>query len=496
LIDSNIIIYREDNYTILGNLQKLSKLLNSTSDLVILIHPMSLEDIKRDKNEARQNIISSKILAYPSLDPYPIPDYDNKYLDNFKISKTNDKIDIMILYAVYKDAVDFLITEDRGIHKKAKKLGLEERVLLIDEAINFFERFTHHEEPVSPPSLKHDSVYNLDSDDPIFDELKKQYPRFLEWLITIKRKGRKCWVHYKDDEKIGALLIYKEENDPIPSIPPLPSKRRLKICTFIVTYNGYKIGELFIKLVIDYCIKNDIFEIYLTHYTIDEDILVELISEYGFFKEATMPDGEEVFVKKLLPVKDILDQLPHQQIDEKYYPILYDGKDVKKFLLPIYPSYHGRFFPDYLPRQLMLQESCGSFIVEGNAIKKAYISRSNIKGIKEGDIVLFYCIRPIKKLTSIGVVEAVYSGVNDSKQIMKLVAKRTVYSPEEVEEMKKPVLIILFRHHFHLKKPLTLKTLKDAGILLSAPQSIGKIAHENYMWIKEKGEIDGRFTID
>ena len=79
---------------------------------------------------------------------------------------------------------------------------------------------------------------------------------------------------------------------------------------------------------------------------------------------------------------------------------------------------------------------------------------------------------------------------------MKLVAKRTVYSPEEVEEMKKPVLIILFRHHFHLKKPLTLKTLKDAGILLSAPQSIGKIAHENYMWIKEKGEIDGRFTID
>ncbi len=84
LIDSNIIIYREDNYTILGNLQKLSKLLNSTSDLVILIHPMSLEDIKRDKNEARQNIISSKILAYPSLDPYPIPDYCiNKYLDNF-----------------------------------------------------------------------------------------------------------------------------------------------------------------------------------------------------------------------------------------------------------------------------------------------------------------------------------------------------------------------------------------------------------------------------
>ena len=496
LIDSNIIIYREDNYVILDNLQKLLKILNSIKDLVVLVHPMSLVDIKNDANEVRKNIISSKILTYPSLDQYPVPDSDNKFLDNFKIYKTNDKIDITILYAIYKDAVDFLITEDRGIHKKAKRVGLEERVLLIDEAIDFFEPFIHDEEPVSPPSLKQDLVYTLNSDDPIFNELKKDYPRFPEWLTRIKREGRKCWVHYQNDETIGALLIYKIEDDPIPSIPPLPNKKRFKICTLKVEYKGYKIGELFIKLSINYCIKNEIFELYLTHYTKKEDILVELISEYGFVKEATMPDGEDVYVKNLLPDRDVLDQLPSEKLDEKYYPIFYDGQNADKFLLPIYPRFHSRFFTDFLPRQLMLQESCGSFMVEGNAIKKAYISGSKIKGVKAGDIVLFYCIRPIQKLTSIGVIEAVYSGVKDSGQIMKLVGKRTVYSPKEIDEMKKPVLIILFRHHFHLKKPLTLETLKAAGILLSAPQSISKIAHENYMWIKDKGGIDGRFTID
>ena len=63
LIDSNIIIYREDNYVILDNLQKLLKILNSIKDLVVLVHPMSLVDIKNDANEVRKNIISSKILT-------------------------------------------------------------------------------------------------------------------------------------------------------------------------------------------------------------------------------------------------------------------------------------------------------------------------------------------------------------------------------------------------------------------------------------------------
>jgi len=74
-------------------------------------------------------------------------------------------------------------------------------------------------------------------------------------------------VHYREDGSIGALLIYKTENEPIDSKPPLPKKKSLKLSTFIVTYVSHKIGELFIKLSIDFVVKNNISEIYLTHFT-------------------------------------------------------------------------------------------------------------------------------------------------------------------------------------------------------------------------------------
>ncbi len=497
LIDSNILIYMEDNHIIKDSIQTLQKILNLIREIEVVVHPLSLEDIKNDKNTARKNIISSKILTYPFLESYPSPDADQEFLNNFKnIYKINDKIDIAILYALYKDAVDLLITEDRGLHRRAEKLGLGERVLLIDDAINFFNKFIPKNEQISSPALKEDSVYNLRLEDSIFDELKKEYPEFPEWFKKIKREGRKCWVHYNDTDKIGALLIYKTEEDPIPSIPPLPINRRFKICTLIVSSKGNKIGELFIKISINYSIKNNISEIYLTHYTKENDQLVELITEYGFVKKATMPNGEDVFIKVLFPNKKELDRLQYEQIDERYYPIFYDGSKVEKYVLPIYLNFHNRLFTDFLPRQLTLDESCGRFIVEGNAIKKAYISQRRIKKVKKGDIILFYCVHPIKKITSIGVIEAAYPGVNESDEIMKLVAKRTVYSPGEIDRMKKPVMVILFRHHFHLENPLSLKILKEKNILSYAPRSISKIKHENYIRIKEYGKIDGRFTIN
>jgi hypothetical protein len=72
-------------------------------------------------------------------------------------------------------------------------------------------------------------------------------------------------VYYREDDSIGALLIYKTENEPIDSKPPLPKKKRLKLSTFKVTHVGHKVGELFIKLSIDFAVKNNISEIYLTY---------------------------------------------------------------------------------------------------------------------------------------------------------------------------------------------------------------------------------------
>ncbi|NOZ76631.1 MAG: hypothetical protein GXO65_02935, partial [Euryarchaeota archaeon] len=253
-----------------------------------LIHPNSVEEIEKDSNEKRKEIALSKIGTYQLLESPPDQNKDQEFLAIVGLpSNPHDEIDNAIIYSVYRNAVDFLITEDTGIHKKAVKLNIKDRVLSIDDSLAFFEKSLPDVRVGRPPALKEDLVYNLDINDPIFDTLKKEYPDFEEWFAKISREGRKCWVHRRDDNSIGALLILKPENEPIDSIPPIPQKSRLKICTLIATFLGRKIGELFIRLSIEYAVKNNLSEMYLTHFTKQEDRLVDLISEYGFNKVAT-----------------------------------------------------------------------------------------------------------------------------------------------------------------------------------------------------------------
>jgi len=71
------------------------------------------------------------------------------------------------------------------------------------------------------------------------------------------------------------------------------------------------------------------------------------------------------------------------------------------------------------------------------------------------------------------------------------VDKRTVYSSQELEEMKKPVLVIMFRYISHLPNPVLL-----SNVNLSFPHTISHVEDNIYQRIKDIGRIDGRFTIN
>jgi len=85
--------------------------------------------------------------------------------------------------------------------------------------------------------------------------------------------------------------------------------------------------------------------------------------------------------------------------------------------------------------------------------------------------------------------------MRDPRKIMGLVRKRTVYSEEEIEEMaEKPVHVILFRHIFHLRTPLSLDEMRRMGISGIPPQTITEISDRDYSIIKDAGGIDERYT--
>lgn len=393
----------------------------------------------------------SKIRAYPQLESPPDPVSDATFCAQISPKPgTNDETDNTLMYCVYWDAVDYLITEDRKIIVKASRIGIGDRVFLISDALEFFNQFIVTEKPVAPPGLEEDFIYNLSLSDPIFDTLKADYKEFASWFTKISRAGRKCWVHYNADGSLGALLIYKIEDEPLDTIPPFPKKKRQKISTFIVSHIGQKIGELFIKLAVDIAIKHKTEEIYLTHFTRPDDRLVELITEYGFIMVARNRRGEEIFIKKIYADPSSVHSHSPLETSREFYPSFYDGQNVGKYFVPIWPENHERLFTDFKgSRQTRLPEHSGSFIVEGNTIKKAYLSHTRNRHIAPGDLVLFYRSKDLKMVTSIGVIETVHMNLKETDEIMKIVGRRTVYSRDEIERMKKPVTVIMFRHHLH-----------------------------------------------
>lgn len=395
--------------------------------------------------------------------------------------------------------IDFLVTEDRDLHKEASTKDLDDRVLLVEEALQIFNSYTRKDTKIVPLPLKRELVRNLNYDDHIFDTLKEEYkPKFEGWFKKISKEGRKSWVYYRKDGTIGAILIYKLETESIEdSKPPLPERKRLKVAMLKVTYIEHKIGELFIKMAVDVSVKNNIDEIYLTHFTKPNDPLVKLISEYGFNKIAVKNNGEDIFAKRLIVEGVVSKRFSPIEISKIFYPSFYDGDQVKKFVVPILPEYHNKLFTDFSRRQITLPEYADEFVVEGNTIKKAYLSHSNIKRMGRGDLILFYRSEDEQAITSLGVVEAVYTGIKDAGQILQLVGKRTVFSREEIDKWveKSPVSIFLFRHHFHLMRSVNLERLIDGQVIKAAPQSVMEISSEKYALIKKMGGIDERYIV-
>jgi hypothetical protein len=499
LLDTNILIHREDDREIQEDIQQLMGVL-SRLKADILIHPASKIDIDNDQIEERKKKMLSKLGAYQHLEKSPEPRGDSSFFQKLYGQIKVDRIepDDLIIYSVYKNAVDLLITEDLGIHRKAKRLGISERIMTLTEFLVFAQGLLPYERIIAPPAIREEAVHNLDVSDPIFTELIEDYPEFRDWFVKISREGRKCWISRKESGELGALLIWKIEDGIIDTQPPLPKKRRLKISTFKVVQKGKKIGELFIRMSVDLAIRNSVEEVFLTHFIRDSnDSLAQLLLEFGFIDVGKNGRGEDVFVKRLVLDPSTASSLSPWEIDETYFPSFYDGDKVAKYIVPIRPEYHDRLFMTHAGRQTQIEEYSGQFIVEGNTIKKAYLSNSPITGIDKGGVVLFYRSRDASLITDLGIVESAYRfEPNQAGNILGIVAKRTVYSYDEIVEMsKKPTLVIIFRNHFHLPRPIPLKDLIDLGIIKGAPQTVMQVSEDGYNEIRKRGGIDERYSI-
>ena len=139
LLDTNILIYREGEKKLDNDILTLSRLLMDSIEYKLCIHPLSIAELKKWSDKEQREVILSKVSVYNLLENPPKID-ENFINECGGGNNENEYVDNNLLYSLKRCYVSYLITNDKGIHKKAKRLGLEKRVLSIADAIIFLSK--------------------------------------------------------------------------------------------------------------------------------------------------------------------------------------------------------------------------------------------------------------------------------------------------------------------------------------------------------------------
>jgi GNAT superfamily N-acetyltransferase len=499
LIDTNVAIGLEDPQPVQASLAELVRLSGQHS-VGLFVAGANYDDVARDKDAARREVTLSKLAKFQRLRGVPVPE-DAVLIARFgTINSENDRSDVGLLAALDAKAVDFLVSQDAGLRRRAERTGMGASVLTVEEALQWIKQ-TFAAKAVSLPYVVEHKAYEISQDHAIFVSLRSDYPGFDQWFDKCRREHRDCWVLEIGNE-IAGLVIRKGETH-TEARTRHPGPKILKICTFKVRdeFQGEKLGELLLKQVLWFAQRNNYDLAYVTVFP-KHAFLIDLLSYYGFKETEKMTDGEIRLEKSILT-----GALPPLiggafEFDREHYPRFYDGVSVRKFCVPIRPDYHSRLFPEIafgseLP--LFPTETFGPILprgqerTPGNTIRKVYLCRAKTRRIRPGGVLFFYMSKDdsyaaSQSITTVGIAEQIID-VTSADDLIRLTAKRSVFSAEDMKEMNAsptlPVKVIDFLLVGHVQPSVKLKTLVVNGVFSKRPpQSILQLTEERYGKLK------------
>lgn len=488
LIDTNVIIGLEDDIAVQP---AFSALLNVAAKhkVAVLVHEAARDDIHRDTNIRRRDVSLSKLEKYETLKK--VRGLTTAALEAIfgPFTSDNDIVDATLLDALHRGAADFLVTQDRGLHARARRHSpdLGRRVLFVPDAVQLLR--TTYEPKAAPIRFIEEATANeIPLDDQIFDSLRQGYPDFYTWWKKCVHERRPCWI--VDDGGLAGIVVRKDETAANTDAVTKADKI-LKICTFKVSPDkrGLKLGELLLKKVFWFAQANRYDLVYVTTYD-DQVSLIDLLEYFGFTQTATKADGEHIYEKTFSSQK--LDPRPGAsdfETDRLNYPRIVTGQRIRVFGVPILEAYHDTLYPD-LKTNLqadLFQHLLGGPRQPGNTIRKVYLCRAQSKLGPAGSLLFFYKSKsksaPSQAMTALGVLEDVPSA-KSTKELMQMAGGRSVYSEAELEAWKatdaRPVKVINYLLTSYLDPVVTYRDLQTLGIMGNhPPQSIFEIGSAN-----------------
>ncbi len=495
LLDTNIIIHRENikvtNQSIGLLFYWLDKLKYEK-----MVHPYSIQELKKYSDQNMQELYDAKMSSYTQMKTIAMQ--DDKFIELLgdNIKTLNDKIDNQLLYELYSNRVDILITEDKKIRQNAVILGLSSQVFSIN---SFIEKCTSENPNLinyKVLSVKKEYIGNIDIHNVFFDSLKDNYVGFENWFA--KKSNEEAYICYTDTKAILGFLYLKTEDfdenyDQInPKFKPM---KRLKIGTFKVESTGFRLGERFVKIIFDNAIKRKVDEIYVTMFPDNPDVkaLYELLLRWGFeyYGVKKTVSGEEVVLIKRL-------HFYNQDLSVKQnYPVIDYSKS--KMILPIYAQYHTTLLPDSKLNTENEIDFIGS-VPHRYALQKVYITWGMKDYVKVGDIVLFYRMgesNPKKYssvLTTVGVIDQIIRDFNSKEEYLSYCQNRSVFTKKELEmfwdKHKYNLCVLKFIYIQSLTKRLTLEYLWKSDIIVppNGPRPFTRISDEQFKQILQDSD--------
>ncbi len=502
LIDTNILIGLEDNHTVEVAYSRFHALA-STHKVDIYVHEAAKDDFARD-NEVKRRVISlSKFNKYRLLKKQRGLARADLEANFGSLKKANDVVDATLLHTLEKGAADFLVTQDKGLHQRARKRSpdLARRVLFISDATELLIQ-TYEPKEVPIRHVGEVKAHEIDSEDNFFDSLRDGYPEFDDWWREkCVKQHRSCWVVYNNEQLAG--LIVRKDEDAADTDAVTKARKILKICTFKVgpENRGVKLGELLLKQVLWYAQSNAYDLAYLTTYE-DQVALMELLEYYGFRNAGENANGEYIYERDFSTeaLASLDDKTDFEQARENYPRFVVDIGTLG-FGIPIKEGYHDTLYPDlYRPIQEDLfggASRAETITRPGNTIRKVYLCRAQSKLGPAGSLLFFYKSTsrnpPSQSITALCVLESV-TLARSTKDLMQLTGGRSVYSEEQLEEWnatsEHPVKVINYLLVSYIEPAVSIDELRTMGVIKGHPQqSIYKLSHELIDGLVERADL-------
>lgn len=498
LLDTNILIHREGTHISKWNIGDLFGWMDRLG-YEKCVHPVSIDEIDKYKDERVRRAFKAKLASYISLYPAPLSESIRQLRESDK--NENDRNDSLILNELIQDRVDILLTEDRGLTRKAERVGLGARVFNSD---GFLERIISENPQLTNYkvlSVKKVKFGDVDLSNSFFDSFRQDYPGFDRWYG--RKAHEETYVCWDENDPVAFLFLKMEglDEDYRDITPAFLRKRRLKIGTLKVVQNGFKIGERFLKIIFDNAIRQKAQEIYVTIFGHNEEQqrLINLFEEFGFiyWGEKQSAGGiEKVYIRDM--------SRQYNSVNPKLtFP--YFSQTARTFFVPIYPDYHTELLPDSILRT----EAAADFEdpePHRNAIRKVYVSRSIERGLRTGDLIVFYRTGGIYKgvVTTIGIVDKIHNNISSEEEFIRLCRKRSVYSDKELKAQwnfnpRYRPFIVEFLYAYSFPKRPNLLTLIENQVIADAnsvPQGFKQITSTQLSTILSLSQTAPGFVID